>query len=150
MGRPTLYCDELKEKILERMVCGENLTQICKDDDMPAISSVLLWMSKNPSFSEAYTRAREIMLENYGSEKLIDIADSASLTAEAINKARLQIDSRKWVMSKLLPRKYGDNAVLTHTGKVEVEQLIIQRTPKTIDHQPAVKELPVIDIDKVQ
>ncbi len=130
------------DKICELMVKGKNLKEICSMNSMPSMPCVLSWLSKVSEFATTYARSREIMLDNYGTDEIIDLADNAALTAEAINKARLQIDTRKWVMSKLLPRKYGDNAVLTHTGKVEIEQLVIQRTPKTIEHNIP---LPIID-----
>ena len=34
--------------------------------------------------------------------------------AEWINRCRLQVDTRKWLMSKLVPKKYGDKQL--HTG----------------------------------
>ncbi len=140
---------DIANKICAEMTNGTSLTQICAMDGIPNKPVILEWLRDNEPFRTQYALAREMMLELHGVDNIIDLADSCSLTAEAINKARLQIDSRKWVMSKLLPKKYGDNATLTHGGSVQVEQLIIQRTPKTIDHAPVVKELAVIDIDNV-
>ena len=34
----------------------------------------------------------------------------------AVQKQRLQIDTRKWILSKLLPKKYGDLLGLDHKG----------------------------------
>lgn len=147
MGRHSEYSKEKANEICALLIDGKNLKEICSMESMPSLSCVMHWIADNQEFKETYALAREVMLDNYGTEKLIDLADNVNLTAESINKARLQIDTRKWVMSKLLPRKYGDNAVLTHTGNVQVEQLIIQRTPKTIEHQLEVRALPVIDAD---
>lgn len=133
------------DKICELLIGGKSLAQICAENpELPKPQMVFYGLHKNPQFLEDYARAREAQTEAYALE-LTELADNASLSAESINKARLQIDTRKWIMSRLKPKKYGDNATLQHTGNIQVEQLVIQRTPKTIDHQPAQKPLAVID-----
>jgi hypothetical protein len=149
MARPSEYTEEIGIKICKLMTAGMSLRKICELEEMPCKQTVYDWMWRFEPFLERYVRAREAQMEAYA-EELTDLADNASLTAEAINKARLQIDTRKWLMSKLKAKKYGDHATLEHTGKVELQQLVIQRTPKTIDHQPTIKELPVINIDNDQ
>ena len=39
-------------------------------------------------------------------DEVIELSDSA--TVENAHVVRLQVDSRKWITSKLLPKKYGD------------------------------------------
>lgn len=46
-------------------------------------------------------------------EDMLEIADSA--TAEDVQVARLQVDSRKWLASKLRPKKYGDSSQIKLT-----------------------------------
>jgi hypothetical protein len=45
----------------------------------------------------------------------VEIADHA----EDANLARLQIDARKWVAARLLPKKWGDKQEIEHSGKIE-------------------------------
>ena len=66
---------------------------------------VLDWAKDDEAFAAQYGRAREEMME-WHVEQLIQIADSA--TPETAQAARLQVDTRKWIASKLLPKKYGD------------------------------------------
>jgi hypothetical protein len=135
------FDQEIANKICAQMTTGMSLTQICQQEDVPNKPEILEWLRDNETFRTHYARAREMMLDLHGVDNIIDLADNVGLTAEQINKARLQIDSRKWVMSKLLPKKYGER--LEHAGKIDVvETLIIQRTPKTIEHNVP---LPVID-----
>jgi hypothetical protein len=60
-------------------------------------------MKSHPEFLEQYARARELQTDIFIDE-IIDIADS---TENDVQRDRLRIDSRKWIASKLKPKKYG-------------------------------------------
>lgn len=106
MGRPTIYSEELAEEICTSLMSGLSLRSICKREGMPNLDTVLVWAwdSKHP-FSLHYARAREIQAETLADE-LVELADDAS--PETVNVQRLRVDTRKWVASKLKPKRYGD------------------------------------------
>ncbi len=127
----TLYGDHVKDRICEGLMQGNSLNSICKEDGMPAESTVRKWVLTNvdPEFSAKYAQAREVQAERFADE-LIDIADGKDglklvqtrghgedeeiyLDAAA---TRLRLDARKWVISKILPKKYGDRVDLTNNG----------------------------------
>src|SRR5258708_39243102 len=56
-------------------------------------------------FLERYARAREAQADKYFQE-IVEIADAA--TPETVNVARLRVDSRKFTVARLAPKKYGD------------------------------------------
>ena len=112
-GRPSLYTPELAARICEELASGQSLRSICERNDMPASSTVFLWLSKLPEFSEQYARAREAQA-NVMAEEILSIADGSS--NEAIPKAKLQVDTRKWLMSKMAPKKYGEKITQEQTG----------------------------------
>lgn len=131
MGRPTDYSPEITAAICGRLALGESLRSICRSEDTPAVSSVMLWLNLYPEFSEQYARARELQAE-YHIDAIIEIADDATndymltrhgpqLNSEHINRSRLRIDTRKWVASKLAPKKYGDKLDMNHSGAVGVK-----------------------------
>jgi len=62
-----------------------------------------------------YARAREAQADCWASE-IVDLADETLADANHVAKARLQIDARKWVACKLLPRKYGERVSAELTG----------------------------------
>jgi len=68
VGRPTLYSDELAELIINLMLEGKTLTDICKLETMPCRSTVYYWLDDNPSFLDAYNSAKvkstHAMVEN--------------------------------------------------------------------------------------
>lgn len=127
MGRPTIYSDELAQTICECLMVGMSLRKICELDDMPAISTVMQWLASNKSdFMEQYAHARQVQAE-YLLDELIDIADDSvddyeimngeeRLNQEHIQRAKLRIDTRKWNIEKLAPKKYGAKQQLKHTG----------------------------------
>jgi hypothetical protein len=133
-GRPSDYTPEIAERICERLVCGkddkpESLRSICRDDDMPDLRTVMRWLTKHEEFRQQYALAREAQQEMH-QEEIKEISDNctddvqlllgteesgiAKIDHSAIARARLQIDTRKWLMSKMAPKKYGDKTVLAN------------------------------------
>lgn len=128
-GRPSKYSDKLAARICERLAEGRSLREICGSDDMPPESTVRQWVvDDREGFSAQYARAREAQADLMA-EEILDIADNASndwmerngddnegwqVNGEHIQRSRLRVDSRKWLMSKLKPKKYGDK--VQHSG----------------------------------
>lgn len=113
IGRPSSFTPKLADEICGRLVNGESLRAICRDEGFPAVGTVLRWVGENADFREQYARARELQAETLADE-IVSIADDAEKDQPSVAKARLQVDSRKWVASKLLPKKYGDK--IAHVG----------------------------------
>lgn len=125
IGRPSLYNTEIAEKICDLIARGMSLRAICSSKDMPTTSTVCLWLSKEPSFSEQYTRAREEQADIFADE-IIDIADAVAPDSAEVAKAKLQIDARKWKASKLAPKKYGEKLELGGDMRVQIEKRSIE------------------------
>lgn len=106
-GRPSSYTEAKAEDICERIASGISLRAICALPDMPDEKTVYAWMDRHDNFRARYARARTRQAEHYA-QQIIDIADSAPETVKGVEKARLQIDARKWVAAKLLPKAYGE------------------------------------------
>lgn len=111
-GRPTKYNQELATTICERIITGRSLSKVCRDEDMPARSSVNKWLAENQEFADNYARACKIRRENRF-EDLDEVVD----TTEDVQKARLKVDVIKWQLSKEEPKKYGDKLDMTTDGK---------------------------------
>ena len=50
-----------------------------------------------------------------------DGSESEVADNEWINRSRLRVDTRKWLMSKLAPKKYGDKQQVEHSGELNVQ-----------------------------
>ena len=129
-GRPSIYTPEIAALICERLAEGWTLREVCKADDMPVESTVRNWaLTDHEGFFAHYAKAREIGYHAMADETL-DIADNAAndwmerngeddagwqANGEHIQRSRLRIDTRKWLLSKALPKVYGDKAQIDHT-----------------------------------
>jgi len=94
--------------ILEGLSEGRSLRTICKEPNMPAVSTVLLWCSQDKEWSEHYARAREA-----GNDAMAeDIHEIADEEGKDPQDKKVRIDARKWLLAKRQPKKYGDAATL--------------------------------------
>lgn len=117
------FNQDTADKICARLAEGESLRSICRDDGMPAESTVRLWAMEDVNgFAAQYTRARELGYLALGDE-IIHIANTPlngvktktnekgeveTIEGDMIEHRRLQVDARKWFLSKMLPKIYGD------------------------------------------
>jgi hypothetical protein len=127
MGRPSGYTQAIADRICNRLAEGESLRKICLSDDMPATSSVCKWLTEHPDFAEQYTRAREAQADKMA-EEILQIADDGMndtyvdadgkvlVDQDVIARSRLRVDARKWLASKMAPKKYGDKVQAELSG----------------------------------
>lgn len=138
MGRPTDYTPELAAKICAQLAMGKSVRTVCKSDDMPSATTVFNWLGSRPDFVEQYTRAKEESADVL-SEDMMDISDDATndymealgdeggiaykLNGENIQRSKLRVETRKWLASKLKPKKYGDKTAIVgpNDGPLQVE-----------------------------
>ena len=149
LGRPTTYNEEIASVICGRMANGESLRSVCRDEAMPALSTVFLWVSKHKAFSEQYTKAMAARADAWF-EDIVDIADDSSndyieteegerFNSEHVNRSRLRIDARKWMIARMLPKKYGDNKVGASSEiDLEIKKLELEKLKREIN-PPKVK-----------
>lgn len=134
-GRPCEFTPEAANEICDRLARGESLRSICADEQsgwLPSERTVFRWLETNDAFRQQYAHAREVQAETLV-DQIIEIADGRDvleredMDAQAANdvavvrdhnRDRLRIDARKWVASKLAPKKYGDKLDVEHKGGV--------------------------------
>lgn len=103
---------------------GKSLRAACRELELTP-SHVLQWTKANPAFEKQYACAREAGYKLLADE-IIDIADekvvqvrydgedtTLDLSPTAIARNRLRVDTRKWMLSKMLPKIYGDKLELS-------------------------------------
>lgn len=121
-GRPSLFTQELADTICERIADGESLRKICREDSFPNKATVFKWLAADKSFSDQYARARECQADSMADD-ILDISDDGSNDSytddegrtrtdhDVIARSRLRVDARKWLASKMAPKKYGDRII---------------------------------------
>lgn len=135
MGRPPMpLTEEIATEILERIASGQTLSSICRDPHMPARETVAKWLTcqEHSEFARRFAHARDAQIQ-FWADEILDAADDASgdysprqssdgittsvYNPEAVNRSRLKVDARKWLLSKLRPAQYGESARIEMTGK---------------------------------
>ncbi len=125
IGRPSTFTKEKADEICSRLADGRSLRSICRDDDdMPSIGTVMRWLADSETFQQQYARAREEQADTLADE-IVSIADEREgraivageevavvFDSTAVARNRLRVDTRKWVASKLKPKKYGERVAL--------------------------------------
>ena len=109
-GRPPELTGEQADELLQRITDGDSLLDIVQSDgDWPSYRTIFRRIESDSDFRDRYDRARAVQAERWADE-LITLSDSLpkDATAEQIAAAKLQIETRRWVISKRLPKKYGD------------------------------------------
>lgn len=89
---------------------GMSLRASCQRHKVPPCSFIR-WTREDDELMKQYAKARDISLDLMA-EEVIEIADEA----EDPQKGRLRVDTRKWYMSKLAPKRYGDKLAVTGGG----------------------------------
>lgn len=98
------WAPKVAAEVLARIEDGRGLREVCAEPDMPVHSTVTRWLNERPEYAEAYRQARQAQ-----ADRLFDLAWRIALeaTEENVATSRLKIQTLKWRVGKLAPRKYG-------------------------------------------
>lgn len=130
LGRPSSFTDEMAERICSEMASGRSLRSVCRDKGMPSDRTVFRWLASNDAFCQQYARAMEART-NALAEDILDIADDNEhdvritddgrelVNSDVIARAKLRVDTRKWLMSKMAPKKYGEKLDMNVSGTLQ-------------------------------
>lgn len=139
------YTDKQKEAIIQD-ICykmteqGLSLRSILKSDDMPTLSTFFRWVAE----SEQYARAYEVALQARADmifEDMFNILDATEddviinedgvevVNHNVIQRDRLRIDGRKWILGRMNPKKYGDRMKIDADVKTEIKPIMLVDAP---------------------
>lgn len=116
-GRPAAYTDKLAQAVLDKLAAGQALHQICALSSMPARSTVMMWVANDVNgFSDQYAQARNAGLDVMADD-VLRIADGrVGTNPVAVAANRLRFDARRWYLSKMAPKRYGEKTTTEITG----------------------------------
>lgn len=100
--------DEVFNKFLERVACGEPVSQVCRDPSMPAWVTISRKIAADPSFEQQYRLALEFRGMVLADE--LDEIKREARTAPKERAAGLRVaaDILKWQSGRMTPKLYGD------------------------------------------
>lgn len=125
-GRPSSYTQEIADEICERIAEGETLSAICMDEHIPNRATIGRWLIADlEGFSRQYARARELqgdvefdqmrdIADESGGDVYIDAEGNPRIDGEAIQRAKLRIETRRWRAERLNRRVYGQKVEHEH------------------------------------
>ncbi|AGO47355.1 phage terminase small subunit [Cellulophaga phage phi19:1] len=136
MARPEYWTEELKSNAIEivfnRIAEKESLRSILNEnrdkDVLPSRRLFNKWLSEDDNLSTQYACACEERADSIF-EEILDIADESTrdkkvledgrevVDSEVVQRSRLRIDARKWMLSKMQPKKYGDKVDVVSDGE---------------------------------
>ena len=145
VGRPSVWTEELKEKMFDLISTGQGISEIAGKDGFPNASNIYRKMANDEEFAACITRAREAQQE-HEMDYCIQLADSA--TPEDYNVKKLQIWARQWRAAKLAPKKYGDKPeIIVNNNNTAASATVINLPP---DQEAQLKQLIDSARDKVK
>ncbi len=123
-----------RNTVLDELKRGLSLRQACKAADIPEPSSVLYLAENDPEYASHYAHARIIGW----SVRADDLEDTAADMSIPADHKRIMVDTRKWMLSKMLPKLYGDRLNIEHStsptdalSTEELQAIIAAKTPPT-------------------
>jgi len=128
-GRPSSFTEAIGIALCAAIAEGMSLRSACALPGMPDVSTVIRWLAdeERAEFCAQYARAREDRADLLA-EEILQIADDGRndtqvdedgnvfIDHDVIARSRLRVDARKWLASKMAPKRYGDKITAEHTG----------------------------------
>ena len=116
------YSEEEKEKIFKtifkEMSLGSSLREVLLKSGMPSRKTFFEWIESDKEKSNHYARACEAR-EEVLFDEILEIADEnnadvylddagvVKIDGNSVNRSKLKVDARKWVLGRMNPKKYG-------------------------------------------
>lgn len=156
-GRPSMFSDELADKIISMIEDGLSERQIGKMDGMPSAFTIREWKDKNPGFLARSVRARELSAEKFREEALKIAQDVSDLADKIANRdptdvmaltdfPKGYVDAKKLIVQELNREaslrddsRFGDRKRVAVTGgdggavKVEAKVELSNAQKKVLD-----------------
>jgi len=98
---------------------------------MPDRQTVANWLTQDAKFFGQYTRARDLGLDDMADDVLEiadedpGITDMGATDSGKVASLRLRFDARRWYLSKLAPKKYGDKQQVEHSGSIDTVSTLL-------------------------
>ncbi len=136
-GRPDEYTPEVGKRICEGIAEGKSMVEVCEPADMPARSTVYLWMQKHPDFSDNLARAREASAYAFEDDQH-RYRSELETTREMVRVHALREAS--YITDRLqrirAPRTHSETNKHEHTGQDGKPLTVVVEIPKDVSSSP--------------
>jgi hypothetical protein len=124
--RSVPFAAKLARKICDEVSAGQSLQEVCQQPGMPDERSFRRWVVARPEVRAEYDAARRLWADAVADDLCRLAASAGEVVAEAARQGvnenaaiaglRLEVDTKKWLLSKFSPRIYGDRLAAEITG----------------------------------
>lgn len=122
------------ESVLTQIAIGKTIKQAFDECgiDRNRVGSLYQLLLRDKALRKWYDEARELATESMADD-VIDIADSThndrnddgKIDHEVINRDRLRVQTRQWLMGKFVPKRFGDNKHVHHEGELNINHAAV-------------------------
>jgi len=165
VGRPTTYSHKRAQRFLDAIANGATLNDACSSPTSPSRSAIYRWLHKHSEFRNSYDMARAERAQAWA-EEIIDIAENTSgdllpgpggglvQNDAAIQRDRLRVDTRKWLMARSDPKRFGDRqhheitSTETLALRVEAPQWMQERLAARAANRAPMLDGQVVDMEE--
>ena len=132
-----LEYEQIFERVIEDIYRGRSLQSLIEDD--PRIISYedfLRWVKRDPQRHERFKEAQEMRTEFLAGE-ILEIADGVEAidpsSSDTVNRDKLRIDTRKWLMSAHNKKRYGEIKQVELGGTISITEALAQAQARVIE-----------------
>lgn len=138
---------QIFERVIEGIYRGRSLQSLVEDDyRLISYEDFLRWIKRDPMRHERFKEAQEMRTEFMVGE-ILEIADGVnsidSAAPETVNRDKVRIDTRKWLMSAHNRKRYGEVKQVEVAGSISITEALNQAKQRVIDAE-------VIDVEPKQ
>jgi len=131
-------------RVIDSIAHGKSLSQILRDDQRDIdYNDFYRWIKRDPTRNQLFTEAQEMRTEFMAGE-IIEIAD-ADDSLEDVQRSRLKIDTRKWLMGAHNRKKYGETKTVELGGGISITGALAAAQARVIDLADVIDVEPRID-----
>ena len=121
--------ENMFEAFVEKVCRGESLRELVEEDPRcVSYEHFMRWVRKDPVRHERYKECQSIYTEILASD-IVRISDgldkkTGELTMEDINRSKLQVETRKWLMTVWNRPRYGEVKQIELGGTISITQAL--------------------------
>jgi len=129
--------EQIFERVIEDVYRGRSLQSLIEDDHrVVSYEDFLRWVKREPTRHERFKEAQEMRTEFLAGE-ILEIADGIEsvdpTSNDTVNRDKLRIDTRKWLMSAHNKKRYGETKQIELGGTISITEALAQAQARVIE-----------------
>lgn len=131
--------EQIFERVIEDVYRGRSLQSLIQDDfRLISYEDFLRWVRRDPERHERFKEAQEMRTEFLAGE-ILEIADGVEsvdpASNDTVNRDKLRIDTRKWLMSAHNKKRYGEVKQVELGGTISITEALAAAQARVIENE---------------